>query len=125
MKFFIFINSIVQLILEFREFWSQKKEYFLDGWNFFNVATYGSNLFIISIYMWNEDYDPIQLASACSVASFLLWIQVLYFVRFFEETSFYVKIVVETMYDIGYFALLFMVCVAMFANAQLILHLAL
>ena len=89
------------------------------------MATYGSNLVIISIYMWNEDYDPIQLATACSVASFLLCIQVFYWLRYIEDTSFYVKIVIETMRDIKYFALLFMVCVAMFANAQLILDLAL
>ncbi len=44
--------------------------------------------------------------------------------RLFEETSFYVLLVIEVMYDIRYFLMMFFCCVAMFANAVLILDLA-
>ena len=44
--------------------------------------------------------------------------------RLFEKTSFYVKMIIETMYDIRYFLIMLLVCVATFANAILILDLA-
>jgi hypothetical protein len=44
--------------------------------------------------------------------------------RLFEATSFYVQLIIETMYDIRYFLIMFIICLASFANAILILDLA-
>jgi hypothetical protein len=44
--------------------------------------------------------------------------------RLFEKTSLYVKMIIETMYDIRYFLIMLLVCVTTFANAILILDLA-
>ena len=49
-----------------------------------------------------------------------MYVKVFYWMRLFTNTSFYVKLIRETLYDIRYFVILFIVVIMMFANALLI-----
>jgi hypothetical protein len=49
---------------------------------------------------------------------------IFYWMRLFESTAFYVLMISETMWDIRHFLIMFALCVAMFANALLILDLS-
>jgi hypothetical protein len=49
---------------------------------------------------------------------------IFYWMRLFQSTSFYVLMIQETMWDIRYFLVMLILCIATFANAILILDLA-
>jgi len=53
---------------------AQKWSYFVDTWNWVNIATYTSNLVILGLYIWSSGYDELNMAYATSVSSFLIWL---------------------------------------------------
>lgn len=50
------------------------------------------------------------------IAVLLMWIQVFYWLRLFDNTSFYYRLVRETIVDLGYFLIIFITVVLTFAN---------
>ena len=46
-----------------------------------------------------------------------MWFKAFYWMRLFTGTSFYVRLIRETLYDIRFFALLFICILATFGNA--------
>ena len=50
-----------------------------------------------------------------------MWIKAFYWLRLFENTSFYVRLIIETMKDIKFFLILFIFILFTFANAILIM----
>ena len=53
----------------------------------------------------------------------MIWIKVLDWLRLFEKTSFYIKLIIETVYDIGYFMIIFIAALFMFGNTMYMLQL--
>ena len=53
----------------------------------------------------------------------MIWIKVLDWLRLFEKTSFYIKLIIETIYDIGYFMIIFAAALFMFGNTMYMLEL--
>jgi hypothetical protein len=124
MKILIIVLSVYFIGIEIMQMMSSGWSYLHDKWNLLNFASYSFNLAILLVYISGTDYDTLNLAYASSFACFIMWGQVFYWMRLFEKTSFYVKMIIETMYDIRYFLIMLLVCVATFANAILILDLA-
>jgi len=58
----------------------------------------------------------------CFVAVFILWYKLIYWFRLFESTSFYIKLIVETIKSIEYFIIIFVVFLLAFSNAIFILN---
>lgn len=56
----------------------------------------------------------------CSAAIILNWFKVFYWLRLFDATSFYVKLITETLSDIVNFLVLFIVILLTFANALVV-----
>ena len=50
-----------------------------------------------------------------------MWIKTFYWLRLFESTSFYIRLIIETMKDIKFFLILFILILFTFANAILIM----
>jgi len=50
-----------------------------------------------------------------------LWFKVFDWLRLFEKTSFYIRLIAETFGDIGYFAMIFLVCLSTIGCAMYML----
>lgn len=50
-----------------------------------------------------------------------MWVKSFYWLRLFGKTSFFVRMISETLYDIKYFLILFIFILMTFGNAMLIL----
>ena len=51
-----------------------------------------------------------------------MWFKVLYWMRLFSATSFYIKLIRETLYDILSFLILFIFALAMFGSCILMMN---
>lgn len=51
-----------------------------------------------------------------------MWLKAFYWLRLWANTSFYIKLILETIYDIRYFLILFLFILMTFGNAFLILN---
>jgi len=58
---------------------------------------------------------------AAFVSVLILWWKLIYWFRLFASTSFYIKLIVETIRGIGYFTIIFIFIIGAFANAIYIL----
>ena len=54
-------------------------------------------------------------------ATCLLWWKLIYWFRFYEKTSFYIKLIIDTIFDIRFFFLIFVTFLLGFGNVILIL----
>ena len=64
-----------------------------------------------------------QLTQTASLATFILWVLMLYWMRLSQNLSFYVDIVTSSIQDIKYFLLMLVLIILTFSNALLILDL--
>ena len=97
------------------------KKYFFDVFNYVDLSSFACNLVLV-YYTFDHNYQETsgnvrEVASLCTV---LMWIKVFYWMRLFTSTSFYVKLIRETLYDIRYFIILFIIILMTFANALFI-----
>jgi hypothetical protein len=65
--------------------------------------------------------DIDKLTQAASLATFLLWVLMLYWIRLSSGMSFYVDIVMNSLYDIKYFLFMLILMILTFSNALIIL----
>ena len=63
-----------------------------------------------------------SIASVAAVAVILSWFKAFYWLRLFEQTSLFVRMIVETLYDIRIFLILFILILMTFGNALLVLN---
>ena len=68
-----------------------------------------------------DEFDFTTRALA-TLTIFLLWNKVLYWMRLFDATSFYIKLIRETLYDIISFLILFTFCLTMFGSMILMMN---
>jgi hypothetical protein len=62
-----------------------------------------------------------KLTMTASLATFILWVLMLYWMRLSSNMSFYVDIVMSSLYDIRYFLLMLGLMILTFSNALIIL----
>ena len=76
LKVAIFILLIYFIIIELIQMANNGLLYLTDKWNWLNLITYTANVVILSLYVWDlRELDPLSLAEATSVLSFLIWAQ--------------------------------------------------
>jgi hypothetical protein len=76
LKVAIFILLIYFIIIELIQMAKSGLLYLTDKWNWLNLITYTANVVILSLYVWDlRELDPLSLAEATSVLSFLIWAQ--------------------------------------------------
>ena len=57
-----------------------------------------------------------------SFAMLFMWVRVFYWYRLFTGTSFYMRLLVDTIYDLRFFLIILITFIMMFANVMLILN---
>ena len=98
--------------------------YLFDPFNYLDVLKYSLNIFLIieAVDGKNtEDEKSDYLRGLAAVAVVLTWFKSFYWLRLFDSTSFYVRLIVETISDIKYFIILFVIILLTFGNALYIL----
>ena len=67
-----------------------------------------------------EDVTKSRRALAALTVTFI-WVKAFYWLKLFNSTSFYIRLIMETLIDIGYFIILFIFILMTFGNAILIM----
>ena len=115
-----------QLVIElYQALGTSLKAYFLSIQNSLDLFQYLSTAWVV---LWNlvhlndgEDQhaiantDQIRIISALSV--FVLWLKLFDWLRLFEQTAFYIKLLTATFMDLRSFMLLFFTGLAMFGSS--------
>jgi hypothetical protein len=103
-----------------------------EGWgyltDFFNYVNCGSALLNIIICL-NYGYEMGFIGRdseciLCAAAVFFLWLNALYWMRFFESTAHYVRMISTTVVDIGYFLFIQGIFMAMFGFTLYFINMA-
>lgn len=104
------------------------REYFSDAWNcldFVSLSLNFSFLFIATICQvletWAISKENIRLIGA--YACFFMWCKMFYWMRLFESTAYYVKLIQQTITDCLTFMLMILIILLAFANFFLIINL--
>lgn len=127
---FEFINRVITIVFMVYFFlWEcvQIKRngaaYFQDPWNYLDMISISLNTFLlIDLFLMKDkilSQEDTVLAAFVSVL--ILWWKLIYWFRLFATTSFYIKLIVETIRGIGYFTIIFIFIIGAFANAIYIL----
>jgi len=79
---------------------------------------------IMSTYLLSINTPSIETQRVlAAIATLLLWIRVLDWMKLFRPTSFFIKLITETIYDIRHFFIIFTVALFMFGIPIYILNL--
>jgi hypothetical protein len=117
----ITVFSVILMLVEFMQMQFYGKYYFFDIWNYLQLTTYVLNFTVVYLHSSASAYDVLDLSRAASIGSFGMWLIVFSWMRLFHQTSFYVMMIIQAVYDIRYFLVMILLCVCMFGNAILIL----
>jgi len=90
--------------LEFVQMYDEGIDYIYDPFNYLNLGSALFNTLICMVYGYNiAIIGEEHLAIMCSVAALFLWANALYWMRFFENTAHYVRMITTTISDIAAF----------------------
>ena len=99
------------------------RDYFYDLINLIDIFQVSITLWIIVTHLigarWPADETQRVMAA---LASLCLWIKVLDWCKLFDGTSFFIKLILETIIDIRYFSMIFVVSLMMFGTPMYILN---
>lgn len=121
---FMLANVAYQLNNERIQIKSQKKywDYFGSIINLADLAQYGVNIILIVTTVFEKKWPSKEhriIMAAFLV--FLVWTKMFDWLRMFDTTSFYIKLIVETIKAVLYFLIVFPVFLAMFGCSMYIL----
>ena len=109
---------------ELIQFYLERVDYLLDKTNYFDIASSLLNIFLVTNHQHGfSEISPETLYSMTTVATLLMWVKGLLWLRLFSTTSFYIRLITETLKDITYFMIILLIFLVMFANCLYILDL--
>ena len=124
---FLYLFSIYFLQNECRQFLSSGLEYLASPWNYadfvppvFIIVIVTMHLKIRDVYTENIDWGG--LATIHSLASLLMWVKLLYFLRIFKQTGYLIRMLSEVISDMKVFLLI--LCIVMIAFGEAFLRLS-
>ena len=102
--------------------------YLSDYWNVIDSCSILSNFILITTFtytliMQNEVIDIRIIRTFGAYSSFLMWIKVFYWMRLFGNLAYYVKLIQDTILEMGNFMLMCMIIIFAFANFFFVLNL--
>ena len=99
------------------------KEHFSSPYNILDILQLSSTLWI-TIANLPEGGSAIKETHRviAAISIFIIWFKLFDWLRLFEETAFYLKLIFKTLSDIGTFIVLFIVGLAMFGSAMFMLQ---
>lgn len=117
----ICLCSLFFTCVEIRQLFKGKLAYFGDFWNLIFWCT--NVLCLVGVIgHGTSTIDLNILIEIGSVVIVLSWLMLYYWMRLFPKLAFYVTMISETLKDIAHFFLMFLMCIAMFANAAYALN---
>lgn len=95
-----------------------------DVFNWIDLISFGVNIYLIIATVWlhPDNGDRTHIRSIGSLAVTLMWFKAFYWLRMFTATSFYIRLIKDTLVDVRYFLILFVLILVTFANALLVLN---
>ena len=100
-------------------------KYFLDLYNYLDIGSIILNTFLLcDLFLRPKDKKWLtheQTVLAAFVSVLILWWKIIYWFRLFTATSFYIKLISETIGGIVYFTIIFAFIMSAFANCIFIL----
>ena len=95
------------------------KEYFTDPWNYIDLTQlFCSVNFITSLYLCaffdHEIFPKHYLRKFAGYGSFLFWIKMFYWLRLFSSTAYFIKLILNTIFDLRNFFILILIIMASF-----------
>ena len=122
---FIMLQVIYQLYIESHQLWHDGWEYWKSLYNYFDMFQYIGTIFVVCACFGNMTIlEPEKLRTLCA---FILLSQgskaIIDWLRLFDQTSFYVTLILKTFVDIGYFMLIMVLLLLYVGIAMYMLHL--
>ncbi|CDW83468.1 wd-40 repeat protein [Stylonychia lemnae] len=118
--------SIYFLFSEMRQLISQGFQYLSNVWNYIDLLSpIGVITFLILELLSQLEYEVNQdfLRSIMALATFFMWLKILYVLRIFRSTGYLIRSIVEVIYDMGIFLLILFLTVTAFGDSFLRLSL--
>ena len=125
MIFYFMVFEIVCIIRD-------GKYYFTDIYNLFDWGSFLLNFYVIYSTITNMDVDKDDFVKpdllnqsrrfAASILILLVWVKFFYWMRLFTATSFYVRLISETLADIQYFLILFIFILMTFGTCMEVMN---
>ena len=120
----LIILNIYFVYFEIRDVMRDGLSYLFDPFNYLDVLKLSLNMYLIGEAVDGTNSDEKKsdyLRGLAATAVVLTWFKSFYWLRLFDSTSFYVRLIVETLFDIKYFIILFVIILLTFGNALYIL----
>jgi hypothetical protein len=91
------------------------------GWNIVDLMSLTLNFWIFIQLIVNaiaekNIFSIVNLRAYFGVASFIMWIKIFYWMKLFQNISFYVKLITQTLSDVKLFLTLCLFIIFAFAN---------
>ena len=112
--------AFYEFVCMVRDGWS----YIFDIFNYIDLVSFSLNVYLVYATVVN-DYnvkDRSTIRGFAMTAVVLMWFKAFYWLRLFKSTSFYVRLIRETLWDVRYFMILFLFILMTFGNALMILN---
>jgi hypothetical protein len=127
-----FVNRVITIVFMFYfALWEGVQikrsglKYFLDLYNYLDIGSIILNTFLLcDLFLKPKDNKMLSQEDtvlAAFVSVLILWWKLIYWFRLFTATSFYIKLISETIRGIGYFTIIFIFILSAFANCIYIL----
>lgn len=78
----------------------------------------------LNLYEPGIDFDHVFELCVHSIATFFMWFKLLYFLRIFKNTSYLIRMIIEVIYDMKAFMLVWLISILAFSDSFLGLSLA-
>lgn len=90
-------------------------EYFTSVYNLIDIYCFGSSLWIVVVSVFQIEIPSLEAQRVIAAFALLfMWIKVLDWLRLFQETAFFIRLITETIYDIRWFILIFFCALSSF-----------
>jgi hypothetical protein len=120
----IFISSLSGYLAYFetQQMLFLGRYYFIDLWNYGYIFSLIVDTYIIVEHSTSfTNVTDQNLIRITSLASIMLWLLLMYWMRLFQRMAFYVKMLTEIIYDLHQFMVLFIMILCTFATAYTII----
>lgn len=122
----LYAFSMYFLFNELRQLWVTGFDYLKSVWNYSDLLPPLLIIVIVSLKLnifYNKEYEPTNfLYTIHSVATLLMWVKLLYFLRIFKSTGYLVRTLTDVIYDMKVF--LFILFIVYFGFGEAFLRLS-
>lgn len=118
----ILFFSLYFLVNEFRKFAWHRSYYFTNVWNQIDLIAPSSVICVMILTLLEKYGYEIKVdasRSMLAISTLAMWFKLLYFLRIFKTTGYLMRALVETIFDMWVFLLVYVIAVFGFGDALL------